>query len=244
MKTLLAHTKFQFIRLLRNPGFWAPTILFPAMLYSFFGASLPPEGLYSQISIASFCVYAVLGVSFYQFGVGIAQDRESPFDSWLKTLPGVSVPKGAAQVIAASIFSLAAVALVLIVSQFFAKTTLDAEMTIKLIAICVIISVPASMMGVALGYAASGRAAPALANLIFLPLAFLGGLWIPPIQMPETVNNISVWTPTRQMGEFAWSAVTGVMPDGQTIALFIFYCVAFAGLALLLIARDKRKRFG
>lgn len=244
MKTLLAHTKFQFIKLLRAPGFWVPTILFPAMLYSFFGSSLPPEGLYSQIAIASFCVYAVLGVCFFQFGVGIAQDRESLFDIWLKTLPGVSVPNALAQIISAVFFAMIAVALVLITSLFLSKTPLTEPMLIKLLLVCILIAIPASMMGVALGYSASGRAAPALANLIFLPLAFLGGLWIPPIQMSQSVNDISVWSPTRQMGELAWSAITGKMPDAQTITLFIAYCLLFGVLAMLLIVRDKRKRFG
>jgi ABC-2 type transport system permease protein len=244
MKTLLAHIKFQFIKSLRNPGFWVPTVLFPAMLYSFFGSSLPPQGIYSQIAIASFCVYAVLGVSFYQFGVGIAQDRESLFDGWLKTLPNVSIPSGLAQIIVAIFFSIIAVTLVLIASLFLGKTPLEGQMLVKLILVCILIGVPASMMGIALGYFASGRAAPALANLIFLPLAFLGGLWIPPIQMPQSVNNISIWSPTRQMGEFSWSAITGQMPDTRVIILFIAYSLLFGMLAILLIARDKRKRFG
>ncbi len=244
MKILLAHIKFQFLKLLRNPGFWVPTVLFPAMLYSFFGSSLPPEGIYSQITIASFCVYAVLGVSFYQFGVGIAQDRESLFDNWLKTLPNVSIPSSLAQVLTAIVFSIIAVMLVLIASSFLGKTPLEGQMLVKLLLVCILISVPASLMGVSLGYFASARSAPALANLIFLPLAFLGGLWIPPIQMPQGINDISIWSPTRQMGEFAWSAITGQMPDTRVVVLFIAYSLFFGLLAILLIAHDKRKRFG
>ncbi|HHB83060.1 MAG TPA: ABC transporter permease, partial [Devosia sp.] len=52
MTALFAHITIQLRRLLRDPGFWAPTILFPAMFYSFFGASMSPDGLYSQFSIA------------------------------------------------------------------------------------------------------------------------------------------------------------------------------------------------
>ena len=244
MQRLVSHTKFQFLKLIRNPAFMAPTIVFPAMLYAFFGASLPPAGIYSQNQIASFCIYAVLGISFYQFGVGIAQDRESPFDGWLKTLPASSVPQGISQVITAIFFSMVAVGLVLLVSGFLAKTTLTAEMTIRLVAVCGVAAIPASLMGVGLGYASSGRAAPALANLVFLPLAFLGGLWIPPIQMPSAISEISSWTPTRQMGELAWSAIGGQAFEPRAMALFAAYTALFAIIAVLLIARDKRKRFG
>jgi ABC-2 type transport system permease protein len=244
MKIVIAHTKFQFIKLLRTPAFWAPTILFPAMLYSFFGSSLPPAGEPSQMAIASFCVYAVVGITFYQFGIGIAQDRENPFDSWLKTLPGSSAPNGMAQVFSAIVFAIIAVGLVLAASTVLAKTTLSAAMTTRLIGYCLIIAIPASLMGLALGFFASGRAAPALANLIFLPLAFLGGLWIPPILMPATIEKISSWTPTRQMAEFAWSAVSGQVPDTKTFMLFAGYTLVFAALVVFLVRRDRQKRFG
>ena len=58
--------------LLRQPGFWVPTVLFPAMLYSFFGAGLAGQGPAAAYAMASFAVYAVLGVGFYQFGVTVA----------------------------------------------------------------------------------------------------------------------------------------------------------------------------
>ena len=244
MKTLGAHVIFQFRKLLRTPSFWAPTILFPAMFYTFFGASLPPEGLYSQYSIASFCIYGILGVSFYQFGVGLAQDRESQFDAWLKTLPGSALPKTVSQFFTAIIFALLAVGLVLGASQFLAKTNLDVLMTVRLLGVCVLAAIPASLMGISLGYLSSGRAAPAIANLLFLPLAFLGGLWVPPIGLPKTINTISEWTPTRQMAEMAWSAVNGTMPQTRVLVLYAAFTLGFALLAVLLIKRDKDRRFG
>ena len=243
MKTIKAHTLFQLLKLSRNPAFLAPTLIFPAMLYGFFGASLPPVGIYSQYAIASFCVYGVMGVSFYQFGVGIAQDRENPFDIWINTLPASSLPKGIAQIISAILFSIISVGLVIGLSMLLAKTALSSVMVVKLIAACIVVAVPASLMGIALGYFTSARAAPAVANLVFLPLAFLGGLWIPPIQMSNTINKISFWSPTRQMGEIAWSAIDGNYPQTSTIALLIAYSVLFAILSFVLIARDKNRRF-
>ncbi len=229
---------------MRNPGFLVPTILFPMMLYSFFGAALPPAGLYSQMAIASFSVYAVVGVAFYQFGAGIAQDREDPFYSWMKTLPASSRPNALAQIFSAMLLAIAAVLLVLLASRLFGKTQLSLQATIALLGVCVLIAVPASLMGIALGYATSAKAATALANLIFLPLAFLGGLWIPPIAMPNTVAEISVWTPTRAMGEFAWGAVAGVMPDSKYIFSLGAYTVGLLLLIIFLIKRDNAKRFG
>ncbi len=98
-------------------------------------------------------------------------------------------------------------------------------------------------MGVALGYFSSSRAAPVLANLIFLPLAFLGGLWVLPITFPKIIDAISIWTPTRQMAELSWSAINGEMADNRTLMMFVGYTMLFAVLASLLILRNRKKRF-
>lgn len=244
MTALFAHITIQLRRLLRDPGFWAPTILFPAMFYSFFGASMSPDGLYSQFAIASFSVYAVVGIAFYQFGAGIAQDREDPFDAWMRTLPASTLPNALAQMLVAMLFALIAVMLVLVASHLFGKTQLDTEQTLRLLGVCMLIAIPASLLGIALGYAASAKAASALANLIFLPLAFLGGLWIPPIAMPDIIKEISLWTPTRQMAEMAWASVANTMPDTNFMAGLAAYTIGFGILVLLLVKRDRQKRFG
>ncbi|HHS83180.1 MAG TPA: ABC transporter permease [Devosia sp.] len=244
MNLFLAHTSLHLKRLLRTPAFWTPTILFPMMLYSFFGASLPPAGIYSQMAVGSFAVYAVLGIAFYQLGASNAQDREQPFATWQHTLPGATLPAAMAQMVAAVAFTLVAVLLVLAASFLFGKTPLDLEQSLRLLAICALIAVPASLMGIALSFAASAKAAPALANLIFLPLAFLGGLWIPPSQMPAAVRNISIWTPTRQMGEFAWNAIANTVPDTRYLIGLAAYTLAFGALAWALARRDRQKRFG
>ena len=102
-----------FRSLVRLPGFWVPTILFPAMLYAFFGAHNAGEGGQAVYAAASFAVYAVLGVAFFQFGVSIAEDRQSAFAVWQRSLPGGPAPLWAARLCAALVFSTAAVLLVL-----------------------------------------------------------------------------------------------------------------------------------
>lgn len=244
MQKYLAHLQLQQKRTMRNPGFWVPTVLFPMMLYSFFGASLPPAGIYSQMAIASFAVYGVVGIGFYQFGVGVAQTREDPFDSWQRTLPASALPNALAQISVAIILALSAVLLVFLASFVFGKSPLSLAASLNLLAVCALVAIPATLMGIALGYSASAKAAPALANLIFLPLAFLGGLWIPPSQMPDIINKISLWVPTRMMGEFAWSAVAGKLPDTRFILDLGAYTIVLGVLVVFLVRRDRLKRFG
>jgi len=85
----------------------------------------------------------------------------------------------------------------------------DSAAWFRLTAMTLAAALPATLMGTALGSLASARAAVPLANLVFLPLAYLGGLWMPPQLLPEAVGTISVWTPTRAMAELAWAALDG-----------------------------------
>ena len=108
MRLIAAHIRITLLDLVRSPAYWVPTLLFPTMLYLFFGARIvAPDA--AGFALASWSVYAVLGVAFYQFGVGVAQDRESAWDSYLRILPAGSLAPLVAQIAVAILFAIAAV---------------------------------------------------------------------------------------------------------------------------------------
>ncbi len=121
MKQVLAHFVLQARVLLRLPGYWVPAVIFPAMLFSFFGVSSAGDPQRSAFAMASFCIYAIAGVAFYQFGAGIAQERETPFDVWSRTLPGSRLPSLIAKIATASLFGLAAVGMVIAAAFAFSS---------------------------------------------------------------------------------------------------------------------------
>lgn len=225
--------------LFRQPGFWIPTVLFPAMLYAFFGAQ-SGGGVWAVNAMASFTVYAVLGVGFFQFGVSVAQDRESPFATWLRTLPGAAAYQWVARILASILFVAIAVALVIAVARAMTDVALPGLAWARLALVCVMSAVTATGMGIALGSLASARAAVPLANLIYLPLAYLGGLWVPPIAMPEVIERISRWTPTRAMGELSWDAVGGTAWEPRHLTLLLGWTLAAFALAWVMQVRHRR----
>ncbi|MFV1530324.1 MULTISPECIES: ABC transporter permease [unclassified Phaeobacter] len=225
--------------LFRQPGFWIPTVLFPAMLYAFFGAQ-SGGGRWAANAMASFTVYAVMGVGFFQFGVGVAQDRESPFATWQRSLPGSFVQQWVARVLASLIFVTLAVFLVIAVAKAMTDINLSASAWLRLGCVCLMSTVAATFMGIALGSVSSARAAVPLANLIYLPLAYLGGLWVPPMLMPRTIDAISNWMPTRAMGELSWAAINGTTWEGRHLLLLLAWTIAAATLAGLAQMRHRR----
>lgn len=140
-----------------NPGFWVPTVLFPAMLDAFFGASLAAER--GICAMASFAIYAVIGVGFQRFGITLAQDRENPFARWQRTLPGPALAPLIARLIAALVFVAAALALVIAAGRLLGGFNPSAAALARRAGVCALAAVPATLLGMALGLLASARAA-------------------------------------------------------------------------------------
>ena len=242
-KLALAHLTFEFKKLIRIPAFWVPAVLFPTMLFSFFGVSAAENPERAPYVMASFSIYAIVGVVFYQFSATIAQERDSAFDRWARTLAGASAPSIFARVVTAVIFGIAAVGLVIATAHVLTTPDITVIQILKLFAVCALAAVPASLMAVTLGYLVSSRAAIATANLIFLPLAYLGGLWIPPAGLPETINTLSNYTPTRHMAELAWHVMADAPMPKESLTALALFTLLFGATAYLAARRDSARRF-
>jgi len=228
--------------LMRLPAYWVPTLLFPAMLYIMFGSGTEPPR--ADYQMASFVIYGMVGVAFFQFGVSIAQDRESRWERYRRTLPGSLGPRIAAQLFSAIIFSLATGILVIAVSFVLSSPSIDLVTVLTLLAATLVISLPFTLLGIALGYWSSAKSAVAIANLLYLPLAFLGGLWMPPNRLPETIAELSWYTPTRHAAEIVWSIVGSTPFPTQSAIWLLAFTVLFGAFAIWGYRRDEGFRYG
>ncbi len=227
--------------LLRMPAYWVPTLLFPAMLFSMFG--IGARGQIADYRMASFVVFAVIGVAFFQFGVSIANDRESHWERYRRTLPGSVGPRLAAQLASALVFTILTASLVIAAAYTLSYPTLGPGGVAGLIAAAVVITVPFTFLGIALGYWTNSKSAVAVANLVYLPLAYVGGLWLPPASLPASVADLSPYTPTRHAGEIVWAIVDGRAVPASSLAWLIGFLLLFAALAYWGYRRDERKRY-
>ena len=91
-------------------------------------------------------------------------------------------------------------------------------------------SIPFIGLGFALAYLLSPSAAPAVANLLFIVLAFGSGLLIQVEQMPDVMQSIAPFLPTYHYAQLAWGAVGAGTEDLVVSAAWL------AGFALLFFA--------
>ena len=241
MKLVAAHMRAQTLELFRYPAFSVPTLLFPTLLFVLFG--IPQANGDAGAVAAGFAAVAVLGVAFFQFGVGIAAERASPWEAFLRTLPVSAAVRFAARVLAALVFAAASATLLLLVAVGTTAFSLAPGRWLALAAALVVGAIPFALFGIALGYWARPKAALPLANLLFLPLSFLGGLWSGPGRLPGDLEEISRVLPTRQWGEIGWVAVgTGTLQLAPLLAL-TGYALVFGGAALWGYRRDEGERY-
>ena len=68
-------------------------------------------------------------------------------------------------------------------------------------------SLPFSAMGLALGYFTGPNSAPATINLIYLPMSFCSGLWVPFMFLPKVVQQIALVMPPYHLSQLALGIV-------------------------------------
>ncbi len=242
MRLVAAHVRASTLELLRYPAFSVPTIAFPAVFFLLFVAPRPQAD--PDLLLASFAGFAVLAVAFFQFGVGIASEREAPWERFLRTLPLRPTVRFAARSISAAGYGVASAGLV----AAAAVATTDARLgPARWAALAVGLAaggVPFALLGIALGYWVSPRGALPAANLLYLVLSFAGGLWTTPDHLPPSVASISPLVPTRQFGDVLWGAARGHLWRPWDWLVLLGWAVAFAGLSVYGYRRDEGRRYG
>lgn len=238
MSIALAHFKDQTLQHLRSPGYLVPTLAMPGLFYFLF------EGQDESVSLvtflmASYAMWAILGVAFFQFGVGIAEERTAAWEQFLRTLPLSAWQRLAGRALSATVFAAAAAAIVILEAHLINPVSVAPDRWLPWIGALLAGGVVMALAGIALGYWASPRAANPLATLAWLMLAFLGGLWATPTELPDWVQTISPYLPTRLWGEVTWAGV-----EGQTASIgnwlgLVAYATSFAALAAWGYRRDE-----
>lgn len=246
--------RFEFIKSLRTPAFAVPTLFFPILFYLLFGVflgSMRGNTGMSQYVFATYGVFGAMGPGLFGFGVSLAIEREQGLLTLKQALPQ---PPGA-YLLARAVMAMLFVAIISLALTLMAVLIGGVPLTFsqgaRLFLIDVLGALPFCAIGMYVGSLVSGSASPAIVNLIFLPMAFLSGLWLPLQFMPRFLVDIAPTWPSYHLAQMALATV-GAPSQGTTaghIAVLAATTLAFFLLAMrgmhgggfrLLGARPKR----
>jgi ABC-2 type transport system permease protein len=245
----LAQTRAELLMRWRVPAFSLTSLALPIVFFTFFGLPVVhvvrPDGIsVGAFLVASFGAYAVGSVMVYSFGIGVAVERGMKVDLLMRVTP---VPAGVyllAKVLTALVFSLLSLVALIAYGILVGGVTQPALVWAGMIARLLAGSVPFIGLGFAIGYVAGPHAAPALANLIYLPLAFASGLFVPPSQLPRFVQSFAPYMPTYHYGQLVWGSLrASTEPLGVSLAWLAGYSVLFFAIALRAYRLDEGHKF-
>ena len=130
--------------------------------------------------------------------------------------------------------------ILLCLAIFVAGVSLPPSRIASFFALEVLGVLPFAALGLLVGTLVKGQGAPGVVNLIYLPMAFLSGLWFPLSVMPAFLQSIAPLWPAYHLNRLALSAV-GLGQDGEALhaAVLLGFTVAF-----VLIAARRLRRHG
>lgn len=242
---VLLNARAQWDELIHLPAVTAPSLALPLVTYVIFGA----PGVHGSAPAAAavlvgYGAFALLGIVMFQFGVGIAVERESAWERYLRTLPSGAGHRFAARLLVAAGFGVAALLPLCVVASLLTPVSLEPATWVRVGVSLLAGAIPLGLLGLMLGYLLSERGALPVTNLLYLPLSYAGGLFgTPPDSLPSVVAAVSPWLPTRQWSDLLteWG-LRGVWPGHQVLAL-AGYALLFALLATLGYRRDEHRQY-
>ena len=239
----MAHIRLRVLSLLRTPAYVVGTLAMPSLILIFLGIGLADTTAEANTIMASFTVFAVMGIAFFQFGVGIAESRASPWSTFERILPAPVAVRLTGNVVPAVLFAATAAGLVIVVAHVCMPVALSVVAWLRLCLVLLAGSVPLALLGVAVGYWVSSRAALPVANIVYLGLAFGGGLFISPHLFPDLLDAISQCLISRHIVELAWSAVADAPWPPASWLWVTCYTAAGCLLAGWGYRRDEGERY-
>lgn len=244
MRLALVHARFQLLETIRVPISVVGSAFFPAAAMIFFVvpyAGKDPRG--ATFATASMVVFSVMSSNIFQYGVGVAEDRAQPWDPYTRTLGTGPGPRFAGRVLAGlALTYLSLIPVVIIAAVWTSATITLPEFTAAALTVLVA-AVPFTLLGLTIGYWLPSKAAIVVAQVVFFPLAFGGGLLTSPDTEPHFVRLVAPWLPTRGVAELMWSAVGDFRPRPLALVMLAVWVVLLAGLAGWAYRRDEGRRY-
>jgi ABC-2 type transport system permease protein len=240
----LTHAKFQLLETVRIPIAVIGSAFFPAASMLFFVVPfVGNDRTYATYATASMVTFATMTTNLFQYGVGVAEDRAQPWDPYTRTLPAGPAPRFIGRVLAGLVLMTGSLLPVVLIAWLFTAATVTVGGFVAAIGVTVVSAIPFIMMGLAIGYALPAKAAIVVAQVLFLPLAFGGGLLTAPGAAPGFVEDIAPYLPTGGAARLMWSAVGEFPFDRGSAITLVGWAVALAGVAIWAYRRDEGRRF-
>jgi ABC-2 type transport system permease protein len=239
LRIFLTEVRYEFVRALRTKAYSMSVIGFPLVFYVFFGLLMNRGETIGGVSLAkymlgSYAVFGALGAALFGIGVGLSGDLSA---GWLELKRASPMPPLAylmAKCCTAIAFGIIIVSALSVLGVTAGHVHLTLVEFARLIGLTVAGAIPFASLGLLLALVAPFNAAPGFANMIYLPMSFLGGLWIPIRLLPHFLQTIAPVFPTYHLaqltvGALGYPSTGSVLTHTLALATFTAIMLGCAG---------------
>jgi len=198
-------TKYEFLGRLRTKQFSIATVGFPVMFYVIFGIanrrSVEGGVHVAKAMLGGYACFGLVGAALFGIGVGMASEIAA---GWLELKRASPMPPMAylfAKCMASVAFGWIIVSILIAIGVFLGEVSISPAEIAKMMAVAAAGSVAFASMGLLLAQIVPANAAPGIVNLIYLPMSFASGLWIPFQYLPHWVQKIAPFLPTYHLAQ-------------------------------------------
>jgi ABC-2 type transport system permease protein len=237
----LEEARSECLRYLRNPGFIVPMTLFSTVFYLMFGVLINHGNAdAARYLLASYSAFGIIGPGLFGFGVSLALERDGGLLTLKRALPMPPCAYLLGKMVMAMVAATIVTVLLLLIGVLLAQVALSRGQIIALLAVGSLGVLPFCALGMFVGTLIKGQGAPGLLNLVYLPMAFLSGLWLPLSMLPATLKKIAPIWPSYHLNQLTLAAV------GMNSAALWPHVLTLIGFALvfLLLAARRLHRYG
>jgi ABC-2 type transport system permease protein len=234
----LTETQYEITRMIRNPGVAIPVLVLPCALYALFALLIAGEAIDKdpKVGIFLFIAFSIMAVTMpalFGTGVTLALERDMGLLRLKRAQPAPPASWVVAKIASGLVLAVLAYAPIVVLALATGKLSLGAGQVAALSAAFMVGMIPFCAMGLMIGSLASGTAAPAYANLIYLPGCYLSGMFFP---MPKSMYwQTPIW-PHFHVKQFALhlAGITDLRFESlpMAIAAMLGFTVLFAGVTI------------
>lgn len=239
----LTETRYEFMRMLRNPALAAPVVLVPLALYLLFAVVIAGEAIGKDPNLgiflfAAFSVMAVTMPALFGISASLAMDREMGLMRLKRAQPAPPGSWLVAKIVCGVVFCMLAYLPMLAAAILTGSLPLETGRIVGMSFALIAGSIPFCALGLMIGALVKGSAAPGYANLLYLPGCYLSGMFFP---LPQSMHwQTPIW-PQFHINQLAMHAA-GItkfqfIPMQMAIASLVGFTVLFSAVAIWRLAR-------
>jgi ABC-2 type transport system permease protein len=229
--------RYELLKLLRTRAYTLSVIGFPVIFFCMF-ASLNRGAVYhgqlfGRYLLAGYACFGAIGSALFGIGAGLAHERTH---GWLELKRASPMPAGAyllAKLVAAVCFGMGITLLLAVLCRVVAGTPVGAAELLQLLSTVAGGQIVFASLGLVLGLTVAPNAAPGVINLVYLPISFFGGLWLPVEQLPHFMQQIAHVLPSYYFSRVALLAMGFPVQEAPALCWAVLggYALGFLLLA-------------